>query len=450
MAARFDHLVIAVADLDEAAARWGAAGLAAQLGGAHPTGTANVLVRGPEPAYVELIAPSPSRGPIAWAIAVDDIDAARSALVEAGLDPDPVVRGSRRTLDGTLVEWRVCEVSPYDGGLPFLIEWTSPMAPGPADGPIVAYVTMTPRDPEAAADLLLAVGFVASSHWPRRMFHDPSGGGVGISLLPIGEPEVGDADWTMSWESSDEPAVSVTLTLPESEFRTTELDGVTIGLLHDRRRFVATSLLPAVDDAFAHLRGDLADWPNPHPGGASPAEHEYSRVSDPERYRLLGVRADAWVQAITAAGLGVAETPEPVAVEWMGEQYLSPSRVTVVRGRDGTQPIVVAWAPSPSAEEANIQIGVGEPAHLLERQPTCGCDACDTGSVDLLETVDSGFILALSGGVYSVRRGDMVVTRHLDGWGGQGNFADGEAQRWLEDAAAGRRTDGALIGEPWL
>ena len=81
MGARFDHLVVAVDDLDEAAARWGAAGLTAEHGGAHPVGTVNVLVRGPQAAYVELIAAGseesnpwldrvrPARGPISWAIA---------------------------------------------------------------------------------------------------------------------------------------------------------------------------------------------------------------------------------------------------------------------------------------------------------------------------------------------------------------------------------------------
>ena len=104
-------------------------------------------------------------------------------------------------------------------------------------------------------------------------------------------------------------------------------------------------------------------------------------------------------------------------------------------------------APSQSAEEAFVQVGVGEPAEVLEQQPDCGCDACDTGSGDLLETLDDAFVLALSGGVYAVREGAQVVRRHLDGWGANG-VAD--AEQWLADAAAGRRTDGVVAGEPWL
>jgi hypothetical protein len=31
-----------------------------------------------------------------------------------------------------------------------------------------------------------------------------------------------------------------------------------------------------------------------------------------------------------------------------------------------------------------------------------------------------------------------------------GPFADGEPRQWLEQAAAGRRTEGVVAGEPWL
>lgn len=463
MAARFDHLVVAVEDLDEAAARWCAAGLPATRGGAHPVGTENVLVRGPQAAYVELIAAGSgesnpwldrvrsARGPISWAIAVDDVDAARAALAGAGFDPLPVTEGSRTTPEGDVVAWRTCDVGPgpYDGSLPFLIQWTSPMGPGPADGPVVEWLGLTPPDPERVADLLLALGFEADEHFPRRAFHQPEG--AAITLLPLGEPAAVEpgTSWFMSWEEPDDPPVSLVLATPSGEPVRLTLDGVAVSTSPDRRRFAASSLLPAVDDAFARLRGDLADWPNPHPGGRAAIEEEYSRCLEPEKYRLLAVRADAWVEAITGAGLGVAEQVDPSCVSWLDEPFLTLSRVTVVRGRVGTQPIVVGIAPSQGADEAFVQVGVGEPVEVLDRQPDCGCDACDSGSADLLETIDSAFILALSGGVHVVREGDRVVRRSLDGWGSNG--VDGtEADRWLAEAAAGRRTDGVVAGEPWL
>lgn len=461
MSARFDHLVVAVADLDAALLRWRTAGLPAVRGGAHPVGTENVLVRGPGPAYVELIAAGSeesnpwldrvrsARGPISWAVAVDDIESSRAALVEAGFTPSTVVDGSRRTPDGGVVEWRLCDVGdgPYDGSLPFLIQWTAPMEAGPADGPIVEHVSLTPPDPDRLADLLVALKFEPNRHWPRRMFHEVDGS-VRVTLAPIGEPtDLDEGSWTMSWDGpADQPDVSLSLAVASDEVTVHLLDDVSVSTRPDRRRFAAAALLPGVDEAFARLRGDLADWPDPHPGGASPAEDEYSRVTHPERYRLLAVRADAWVEAIATAGPGVAEQVDPAEVTWQDWQHLPVTRVTVLRGAPGTQPIVVGVL----AEETFVQVGVGDPVEVLARQPDCGCDACDTGSADLLETVDSAFILALSGGVHVVREGEKVVRRSLDGWGSTGDFVDGEAELWLAEAAAGRRTDGVVRGNPWL
>lgn len=465
MAARFDHLVVAIDDLDEASARWGAAGLPAVPGGAHPVGTENALVRGPGPAYVELIAAGrdesnpwldrvrEARGPISWAVAVDDVEAAREALGAAGFDPAPAVPGSRRTPDGDLVEWVVCDVDdgPYDWTLPFLIQWTTPMPPGPADGPVVEWVGLTPPDPEPVADLLLALGFVPDEHWPRRVLHDATG--LQVTLSPVGDPVGLDgAAWYSSWSDEEaaparEPAVSLSFGVPSAGPADLDVDGVRVSTRADRRRFAASALLPAVDEAFARLRGDLADWPNPHPGGRAATEEEYSRCLDPEKYRLLAVRADAWVEAIVRSGLGAVDDVDPGTVRWVGDHILEPSRVAVVRGPDGTQPIVVGVARSQGAEEAFVQVGVGDPVEVLERQPDCGCDACDTGSVDLLETLDDVFVLALSGGVYVVRDRTGVVTRTIDGWSGTGVPAGDE---WLAEAADGRRTDGVVAGEPWL
>lgn len=464
MPARFDHLVIAVADLDEATTRWTDAGITASRGGAHPVGTENALVRGPGPAYLELIAAGRSgsnpwldrvrsaSGPISWAVAVDDVEAARGRLVEAGFEPRPVTEGSRLTPEGDTVAWRLCDVGsgPYDAGLPFLIEWTTPMPPGPSDGAVVTYVTLTPPDPDRVADLLLALGFAAQSHWPRRVFRD--GAGVGLTLLPVEAPRPGDgASRSMSWEDSQEdPAISVALGLPVTGMAQHRLDGVAVTAVPDRRRFAAARLLPDVEAAFARLRGDLPDWPHPHPDGAAAHEEEYSRCLDPDRYRLLGVRADAWVETITGTGLGTATAAGPDQVTWAGEQHLRPTRATVLRGRRGTQPVVVARARLEGADDAVVLVGVGEPTQVLDRQPDCGCDACDTGSDDLLSAVDDAFVLALSGGVHVVREGTRVVTRSLDGWGSSGSFERGEQEQWLDDAAAGRRTDGVLKGEPWL
>jgi hypothetical protein len=422
MAARFDHLVVAVEDLDEAAVRWRAAGLPAERGGAHPVGTENVLVRGPGAAYVELIAAGSdesnpwldrvrsARGPISWAVAVDDLDDARTSLLAAGFEPDPPVPGSRRTAEGELLEWRVCDVGPgpYDGSLPFLIEWTTPMAPGPAGGAVVEGFSVTPPDPERAADLLLALGLVADPVWPRRIFDDPTG--VRVTIRPVGPP-VGQGSWTMEWEEPDEPAASLVMRTAAGEMAQAELDGVDVFTWPDRRRFAASALQP--DD-----------------GVGSPTE-----------------RADAWVRAVVGAGLGAARDVE---VTWAAPVLLDVRRATRLDGAPGTQPVTVVRGryPGESGEPVDVVvIGIGDPVEVLERQNGDPRPASRARAVGL---VDDAFVHALNGGVYAVRGRRRSVVRHANGWGASGRFAEGEAEQWLSQAAAGRRTDGVVAGEPWL
>lgn len=208
-----------------------------------------MLVRGPGPAYVELIAAGTddsnpwldrvrsARGPISWAIAVDDVDASRAALVEAGFEPRQVTDGSRTTPEGQIVAWRMCDVGPgpYDGSLPFLIQWTAPMVPGPVDGPVVESVSLSPPDPDRLADLLLAVGFESVLPWPRRAFRQADG--MGITITPVGEPEdLGEGSWSMSWEDADGPRASVELAVASGEPTRRTLDGVDVTTRPDRRR----------------------------------------------------------------------------------------------------------------------------------------------------------------------------------------------------------------------
>ena len=420
MSARFDHLVVAVEDLDDAMARWTAAGLPAARGGAHPVGTVNALVRGSGPAYVELIAPGSdesnpwldrvrsARGPISWAIAVDDLEAARTALAAAGFEPDPAVPGSRRTPDGDVVEWKVCDVGsgPYDGSLPFLIEWSTPMGPGPADGPVVEWFEITPPQPDRLADLLLALGFEGRRHWPRRSFEQPDG--PGITIHPVGEAEEADgSSWSMSWDETDTPVVSLVLAVPGGEIRRTTLDGVCVVTRPDRRGFAASALQPTGGN------------------GSGPA------------------RAEAWVESLVSSGLAVAEATEVVWAEGIGVEVTGATRL---HGPAGTQPITVVTGVHPLDRNDVVVIGVGDPVEVLERQPTLG----DPPVAEQVDRIDDAFVHALSGGVYAVRGRRRSVTRHFDGWESSGRFADGEALRWLEQAAAGRRTDGVVAGDPWL
>jgi hypothetical protein len=435
VSARLDHLVIAVDDLEQAASRWRAAGLPASRGGAHPVGTENVLVRGPQPAYVELIAAGSgesnpwldrvraARGLISWAIAVDDIDAAREALLEAGFEPDPPVPGSRRTPEGDLLEWRVCDVGtgPYDGTLPFLIQWTTPMAPGRADGPIIEHVGLTPPDPDRLADLLLALGFAPSRHWPRRMFHEVTSR-LAVTLNPV---------------------VSLSLATPSGEPAHHLLDGVAVSTHPDRRRFAAASLLPAVDEAFARLRGDLVGLAGPAPRRWSHrrTRTEYSQgeripgklpVAGGARRRLGGCRSSrrgwAWPNQVDPAAVSLGGRAAPS----------SRAGCTVVRGAAGTQR---RGGRPRSPDETFVQRrhrGPGRGAGACSR--SAGATRATTGSAALVEAIDNAFVLALSGGVYAVRDGASVVSAPVAGRVGEPAATFGRRRARAVAGRRGRRT----------
>ncbi len=149
---KLDHVLIAVPDLDRAGEELLAAhGLASAPGGRHPGwGTANRIVPLGE-TYLELVAVvdpdeaaasvfgrwvAASRGPFAWAVRTDDVEAfAERHGLEVGA-------GSRTRPDGTRLGWRLAGVAraAAEPSLPFVIQWDAgtrlPGAGG--DGAIVA------------------------------------------------------------------------------------------------------------------------------------------------------------------------------------------------------------------------------------------------------------------------------------------------------------------------
>ena len=168
-----DHVVIAGPDLDALVA-WFAerTGVVAAPGGAHPTGTANALValtvdgaRGPQ--YIELIGPNPDRpepelpetfgiatldAPSVQAYAVHpaDIEATVAAARAGGYDPGDVSDLSRRTPDGTLLEWRLTRGENRRLDVPFLIDWGATLQPGLSDIPSIELVSLVRAEPDPA------------------------------------------------------------------------------------------------------------------------------------------------------------------------------------------------------------------------------------------------------------------------------------------------------------
>lgn len=63
-------------------------------------------------------------------------------------------------------------------------------------------------------------------------------------------------------------------------------------------------LCRAVDEAFAVTGADAPPWPDPQLEG-DVRDEEYSRCVEPDKYRILAARAEAWTRALS--GLGLAE-----------------------------------------------------------------------------------------------------------------------------------------------
>jgi len=464
--ARFDHLVVSVTDLEAAMTRWQEAGLPAHPGGRHPGGTVNGIVRGPRAAYVELIstlddadpeAPWVQRvrgdqGPLGFAIAVDDIGAARDAVISVGLSPGAVTEGSRETPDGTTLRWRMCQVGerPFDPELPFLIEWVTPMPAGPADGPVLESVSLEIGPSTHARDRLLAmlhaVGFPeVPGTVPWKTFSDGEvvitlpatdaevqewerSQGGSASYLRIGDPEVEEAAPEMLRIGQ------VGFGLPGGDGSWGELDGLSFATHPDVRSHVGHILLPAVETHFAARPADLVEWPHPHPG-RDPLEEEYSRCLDPGKYQIIAARVRAWASALAEAGVA--------------DQVDHASGFDIVPRREGALPVTVTLTDFEGVEGNGVTLSVRDTA--LERLPDCGCDACDSGSADLLTQVDELLLHIVDGGVLQVGDGrGRVVQSTASGWSASGNFGREEPEQWLRDAREGRSRLTVVEGAPWL
>lgn len=178
-------------------------------------------------------------------------------------------------------------------------------------------------------------------------------------------------------------------------------------------------LLAAMRSAFAVTGAALPGWPDPH-GGGSPADDEYSRVSNPGRYLILGARVEAWLEALTGLGLAVIERDS--APEWVAGSGSGPSRADrVVPRAAGALSLVVARSRLGDVDDAVVTIGVGDPAVRVTWVPDCGCDACDAGSEWELDRLDEYLLGIVSGTFRQLRRKDrMIEVLNDNGWSAQG------------------------------
>lgn len=140
---RIDHVTVAGRDLDRLVDAFSEAGLPVEYGGRHSNGVTHMAIVGfRDGSYIELIstvepgAESPwwdgpireNGGPCAWAVRVDDIEAASADLRDRGVRVDGPSGYERTREDGTLVEWDLTYLGEGDPGstLPFLISDRTP------------------------------------------------------------------------------------------------------------------------------------------------------------------------------------------------------------------------------------------------------------------------------------------------------------------------------------
>ena len=185
MITRFDHLVIAVGDLDVASERFRALGFEVRPGGEHPgQGTHNAIIRfGLD--YIELLAVRDEAealsgrlsgtalveylrgrewGMAGYALATDDIEGDAARLKVGGVSVVGTFAMSRQRPDGSTLAWRLLIPggTPWRRPWPFLIQWETPDSerlrveqpgthPNGITGVLGALVTV--RDLPSATDL---------------------------------------------------------------------------------------------------------------------------------------------------------------------------------------------------------------------------------------------------------------------------------------------------------
>lgn len=216
-------------------------------------------------------------------------------------------------------------------------------------------------------------------------------------------------------------------------------------------------LLSGVDERFDPGAVGLAAWEDPNPE-RDPPDDAYSRLTDPGKWAIVGVRADAWADALV--GLGFAEVVEDVGAPWAEEAgLLITSARRVLPRASGAIPIVIArteiWGDDPSIRGEGVVLGVGDPEVRLGPFPDCGCDACDSGSQDVLDDVDEQVLGVVTGAFrHLIRPGrrtvgrrprrEQSITVHRDGLRSR-NFASSRADiEWvLADPAGWTETSGA-------
>lgn len=209
-------------------------------------------------------------------------------------------------------------------------------------------------------------------------------------------------------------------------------------------------------------RLNLPSWNNPHPGPASPGDEEYSRITDPERYRVVHARARAWTAVLEGVLGARTDTLSTGSTMRDGRPRPFDRGVRLTPREPGGLPLLLLERDAPTdagaATLAVLDIAVGDPGTVIGSVPDCGCDACDSGSRDLLEAIDST-IGQVVGGPFVVLQSKKWRAQ----WHPEGGSAEGEGRgpdfervmdlcRRLAEGQTVRlpRHTQSLVGRSWL
>ncbi|MBA3743787.1 DUF6226 family protein [Sporichthya sp.] len=213
-------------------------------------------------------------------------------------------------------------------------------------------------------------------------------------------------------------------------------------------------LRAAVRDAFKITGQTTPAWADPRPNGEVPSEAEFEGCEDPEKFRIIAARAEAWVTALTQTGLAEAERLEASDDLWKEVPETGPA-IRVVRlrpQRESAIPLIFGFCWLQGEPEARVVLGAGEPAAVVGILPLCECDACDVGSNLLLEDFDDAVLNVVTGQLVHVTTERFVAHTSLQGpvvAGELSGMTTASFEQMFADARAGKSQYPVVYGSRW-
>lgn len=204
---------------------------------------------------------------------------------------------------------------------------------------------------------------------------------------------------------------------------------------------------------------DRPSWPPPRPIEEPPRDEEYSRATDPGRYRIVHERAHVWTTVLSALPGISATALEPGPLDTEGHLGTFDRGVQVSSSRPGTLPLLLLERDARGADTVPVlHIAAAEPNLEITAQPDCGCDACDCGSEDLLRAIDEAIRPVIDGPIALLRGPGWKASWHPGGGssGGSGRGPDhAKLMELCRRLAAGEvvrlpRKTQAWVGQSWL